>query len=370
MRKLLKKLFVILVISAILILALYGMLSIISEPPIDEMANAQTDLSLARKNEADIYSTKLYYEAKAYYDSAMVTWQKENKKIIFLRNYDKVTFLAGLSVKKALQASENSKARTTDLEIILDKKIKNLNDITEEINKVFTSYPLEPEVRNRISRGKFLLKESEIAYNKGLFFQADRKITEAESLLKSSYENAYAELEFYFKLYPEWKKWIEKTINESKEKRDYAVIVDKYSRKVLVYLNGMKKYEYSAELGKNWVGFKRVSGDRATPEGMYKIIRKFEKSKTIYYKALLLDYPNNEDSARFNADVASGSLPKEAKIGDMIEIHGTGGRGVDWTEGCIALTDKEMDILFRITKIGTPVTIVGSVHDLQYILNR
>ena len=52
-----------------------------------------------------------------------------------------------------------------------------------------------------------------------------------------------------------------------------------------------EKWEFDAELGTNWVGDKRVKGDKATPEGMYKITKKFDGRKTKYYKALLLDYP-------------------------------------------------------------------------------
>ena len=54
----------------------------------------------------------------------------------------------------------------------------------------------------------------------------------------------------------------------------------------------------------------------------------------------------------------------------MIEIHGNGGKGIDWTEGCVALTDKEMDVVFKIAKVGTPVTIVGSMVELENIVNR
>ncbi len=111
-------------------------------------------------------------------------------------------------------------------------------------------------------------------------------------------------------------------------------------------------------------------GNKATPEGLYRITKKFEGSKTKYYKALLLNYPNDEDKARFKDEIARGSLPLDATIGGLIEIHGSGGKGIDWTEGCVALTDKEMDLIFKITKVGTPVTIVGSLVDLQYIVNR
>jgi murein L,D-transpeptidase YafK len=118
------------------------------------------------------------------------------------------------------------------------------------------------------------------------------------------------------------------------------------------------------------VGDKRVRGDKATPEGMYKIVKKFHSDSTKYYKALLIDYPNDEDTALFEAAIAKGLLPESAAIGGMIEIHGNGGKGRDWTEGCIALTDREMDMIFNIAKIGTPVTIVGSMHDLKHVLNR
>jgi murein L,D-transpeptidase YafK len=103
---------------------------------------------------------------------------------------------------------------------------------------------------------------------------------------------------------------------------------------------------------------------------MYKITKKFNSRKTKYYKALLLNYPNDEDKARFRTEVARGSLPPSAMIGGLIEIHGNGGKGIDWTEGCIALTDNEMDLVFNIADVGTPVTIVGSIMDYQNIMNR
>jgi murein L,D-transpeptidase YafK len=252
----------------------------------------------------------------------------------------------------------------------LKGKLDSLKDLISEINELFTTYPLTSEIRSRISMGKMLLIEAEIAYKKGQYLQANRKVTDSEYLLTDSYENAAANLKNYFKSYSTWKNWVDKTINDSKKNRDYSIIIDKFSRKCFIYHNGTIKYEYEAELGKNWVGDKRVNGDKATPEGMYKITKKFDGSKTKYYKALLLDYPNDEDKEKFNSEIARGSLPSSATIGSLIEIHGNGGKGIDWTEGCIALTDKEMDVVFKIAKTGTPVTIVGSMVDLQNVVNR
>jgi murein L,D-transpeptidase YafK len=167
-----------------------------------------------------------------------------------------------------------------------------------------------------------------------------------------------------------WKNLTEKAIKESRKNGNYSIIIDKFSRKFLVYHNGTIKWEFDAELGKNWVGDKRMKGDNATPEGAYRITKKFDSRKTKYYKALLLDYPNAEDLAKFNSEKARGTIPAGAKIGGLIEIHGNGGKGIDWTEGCIALTDKEMDVVFRIATVGTPVTIVGSTVDLPTIMKQ
>ena len=59
-----------------------------------------------------------------------------------------------------------------------------------------------------------------------------------------------------------------------------------------------------------------------------------------------------------------GRLPRGAGIGSLIEIHGDGGRGEDWTSGCVALENHDMDRLFARVSVGTPVTIIGSDSDL------
>jgi hypothetical protein len=370
MRKIWKGLLFFSAIAVSIPLVIIILIRITPKPPIGEMEHARELLSRAGTNKADTYSKKLYTEAKIFYDSAMVNWQKENKRFIFFRHYERVKMFAELSSKKASQASENSVSSSSSLKIKLKEKIASLNNLVTQIDELFTTYPLTSEVRNRISKGKILLEEAEIVYKKGQYLQANRKITDAEYLLTESYENASANLKNYFKSFSVWKKWADRTINESKKSRDYSIIIDKFSRKCYVYLSGSKRYEFEAELGKNWVGDKRVKGDLATPEGMYKITKKFDGGKTKYYKALLLDYPNDEDLAKFRSEIEHGSLPASAKIGGLIEIHGNGGKGIDWTEGCIALTDREMDVIFKIVKVGTPVTIIGSMVELKDVVDK
>ena len=73
----------------------------------------------------------------------------------------------------------------------------------------------------------------------------------------------------------------------------------------------------------------------------------------------------------FNNMIKRGQLPSGAKIGGLIEIHGDGGKGGNWTEGCVALKNSDMDVLYKFVESGTPVTIIGSTLPLdQYVSSR
>ena len=338
------------------------------KPPIGQMNSAREALYLSLRNNADSYSGKFYTDARNYYDSAMENWQNQNKRFLYARDYDKVLKYAKMSENAARLATLSAISNSKSLKLKISQKLDTLKLLVTEIDKLFTTYPLPSETRDRISRGKMLLEEAEIIYKKGQYLSSNVKITDSEFLLKSSYKDASTDLKNYFKLFPLWKRLAEKTINDSRKNGDYSILIDKFSRKLQVYYKGVKKWEFETELGKNWVGDKRIKGDYATPEGMYKIVKKFDN--TAYYKALLINYPDEEDIARFKSEIAHGTLPRNAKIGGAIEIHGNGGKGVDWTEGCAALTDSNMDIVYRIARVGTPVTIVGSTIDLPVLLTQ
>jgi lipoprotein-anchoring transpeptidase ErfK/SrfK len=85
-----------------------------------------------------------------------------------------------------------------------------------------------------------------------------------------------------------------------------------------------------------------------------------DRAATLYYKALLLDYPNADDRRAFARARRAGEVSAGTGIGGLIEIHGEGGLGRDWTKGCVALTNADIDDLFQRVDVGTPVTIVGS----------
>ena len=135
------------------------------------------------------------------------------------------------------------------------------------------------------------------------------------------------------------------------------VLVLKEKNTLVLLSKGAAARAYDAELGANAIALKQRQGDRATPEGRYRVVAKKDFSR--YHRALLLDYPNAEDRARFAAARRRGEIPQDAGIGGLIEIHGEGGRGQNWTDGCVALSNHDMDDLYRRVDVGTRVTIVG-----------
>lgn len=119
---------------------------------------------------------------------------------------------------------------------------------------------------------------------------------------------------------------------------------------------------YRVALGSGGAGPKRFEGDKTTPVGTYRITSRF---KGLFHQFLNVSYPNDEDRARFAELRKQGKVPPGRGVGHSIGIHGVGSpelAGVhkesDWTHGCIALDDAEIDELGRLVKDGTPLVII------------
>jgi len=351
--------------------ALLGIAAVIFVPdsPEEEIREAMAALSEASSSNAPLYSRRLFREAKAAYDSAMAAWRRENRRFIYFRDYTGVIAFAKEAAEKGRLAATSSVSGSRNLRERIGSQIKETKKTDSQIERFFGRYPLREELRTRLAKGRLMLREAEVAFKKNQLLAANRKITDAEYLLAEVLKSAMEELKSYFGAYPMWKKWAETSIAESAKNNSALILVDKIARKCYLYNNGRIKYEFDAELGKNWVGDKRRMGDKATPEGKYVITRKYQGKETQYHKSLAINYPNSEDVERFKSDIALGIIPKGTKIGNGIEIHGGGGRGADWTDGCVALSDKDMDILFPLVKTGTPVTIVGSLRKIEDIIS-
>jgi murein L,D-transpeptidase YafK len=134
------------------------------------------------------------------------------------------------------------------------------------------------------------------------------------------------------------------------------VLIEKSERRLILLQQGKPLKAYHVALGGMPAGHKERDGDHRTPEGLYRIDSR--KSDSVFHRALHISYPNSRD-----VEVARS---KGHNPGGAIMIHGIrNGLGwlgslhrlVDWTAGCIAVTNWEIQELWRAVPDGTPIEI-------------
>jgi murein L,D-transpeptidase YafK len=135
------------------------------------------------------------------------------------------------------------------------------------------------------------------------------------------------------------------------------IVVHKAERTLTLYWHDAKLKTYRVALGAQPLGPKTALGDGRTPEGRYTVTRR--KARSDFHGALKISYPSPDDLARARA---AGRAP-----GGGIEIHGlhdgfewlgSAHAILDWTDGCIAVTNTEIDELLRAVPDGTPLEIL------------
>ena len=134
------------------------------------------------------------------------------------------------------------------------------------------------------------------------------------------------------------------------------IVVNKEKRNIVMYKEGKILNKFKVSLGFEPIGTKVKTGDGKTPEGLYFIEDKIKESS--FFLALKVSYPNPWDIRR--------ALELNYHPGGQIMIHGVPNIGYDqnyhnsnndWTEGCIAISNKQMLKIWKQVSIGTPILI-------------
>ena len=339
------------------------------EPPLTELKMAREALHAAQKSEAEVYAREAYWQAKQAYDSAMVCWSAENEHFFLFRDYSRLDAWIARVIEKAVEAEQLSGNRANSANVRVKDGLALLEKKVAVYDRYFRRMPLPASVSRTHIKGVLQLSEAKFAWQNKRFREAEDHFQQAKSLIGSSNDKAEKIVRNWFGDHAEWQKQADLAIRLSKSGQK-VILVDKLAHSCVVYRNGKALCRFDAELGMNWMGDKTRKGDKATPEGVYRITRKKNGAQTKFYKALMLNYPNEDDRARFAAAKRNGSLPSKADIGGLIEIHGLGGKGVDWTDGCVALNNDDVDTLFRLVAVGTPVVIVGSLKPINEVLGK
>jgi murein L,D-transpeptidase YafK len=142
-----------------------------------------------------------------------------------------------------------------------------------------------------------------------------------------------------------------------------TLLIDKTHHRLFV-LNGRRIAKtYPCVFGGDPVNDKRFEGDSRTPEGNFKISRKYPHR--LWSRFMLLNYPITSSWAKFRRAKREHRIPPNATIGGLVGIHGVPAgydsvidRGQNWTLGCISLKTADIKDLYSLCKVGTPVRII------------
>ncbi len=152
-----------------------------------------------------------------------------------------------------------------------------------------------------------------------------------------------------------------------------VIHVQKGSREMWLQDGDRTVRRFRIALGQEPSAGKLFRGDGRTPEGKYYVCEKRPNSR--FHRFLAISYPNIDDAERalanklitadewadiFFANLRQTTPPWNTLLGGQVGIHGYGGRKdmpIDWTEGCIAVSDSDIDYLYDAVPLGTPVVI-------------
>ncbi|MBK9275975.1 MAG: L,D-transpeptidase family protein [Flavobacteriales bacterium] len=145
---------------------------------------------------------------------------------------------------------------------------------------------------------------------------------------------------------------------------EVAIHVDKSERRLCLKHADATVRCYDVVLGGSPEGDKRMQGDQRTPEGSFTFRDKYPHRE--WHRFAWIDYPNAESVRRFKARRAAGEIPADARIGGEVGIHGVPAgmdllisTGVDWTLGCIAMRNDDLDEVYDIIRPGRTIVHIG-----------
>jgi hypothetical protein len=327
------------------------------DQPLALMEKARYALKSAAGAGATKYAAEQYQKAEEFMRRGRLEVARQNGRFAPFRDYQAADSLLTLAIDAAAKAATSAQTRLTEWRTLTETEVKNIESQLEDWRDALDGSLVVYAAERHWDAAKLSLTMSRQLVYRGEYDEAmktlstaRKSLSELSRILEDYANDAAQKLDV-------WRRWVRETVESSRVNGSRAIIVDKQAHKLYLIRGGQVEHTYRCELGYNSARQKYLSGDGATPEGTYHVT-KVRHTGSKYYKALMINYPNERDKQRFRENKAKGYIASHAHIGGLIEIHGNGGRDEDWTNGCVALTDRDMDHLMQRVSVGTPVTIV------------
>ncbi len=339
-------------------------------PNLNFYRTAESQDRILQEVDAPVYAKTQYDAYRQTLSRAHQELQFQKQQFYYVRQY--LTF-ERLS-REALESSGDAERVALDTRNSLQRDVtRNRREVRDRVANVrsrLNRVALSNPSRARLIRAEVLLREADMLADSDQWYDANDRVSTALTLTRAAEGEQEERIGRYYDadLMRQWDRWVEQAIDASNRSNSTAVVIVKHQAVCLLFDSGRFVRSFPADLGKNSVFDKNYRGDEATPEGRYHIVKKKGSGQSKYYKALLINYPNEDDIRMYRRMRAAGSLLPRTMLGGSIEIHGGGGRGQNWTEGCVALDNSDMDDIFKRVDVGTSVTIVGNYSDYERLL--
>ncbi len=326
------------------------------EPPIVALDGAKAAIKIAADNGALRYSEGQYRMAEKLLHDGWMEMARQKGRISLFRDYQAADSLLKLAAQTARNAQQLTRETIQNLDSLArsdrSSLANELNSCRESLDGGLENFQAE----RHYAAADLSLRQASALIARGEYEEARKTLQKGRENLRRL-ENSVIEYanDTALKL-GVWRGWVRETISQSRAKGTYAVIIDKSAHKAYLIKSGELLRSYPCELGYNSARQKLFAGDGATPEGKYSVTKAKYNSK--FHKALLINYPNAMDLRRLRENKAKGIISRYAWAGALIEIHGEGGKNKDWTDGCVALANKDIDHLMQFASVGTAITIV------------
>lgn len=345
------------IVLAPVALIVAGVLLLGESPPSELFEKSRKELEAARAARAADFAPAQFERAQETWEVALNAWRAENERVAAFRSFDSVSIRLDEAESAAIAARSRAIAVVDSLKAAADRQMAEARALRGPLEEAASFFPVGFVDRPALMRAHTDLSMTESALKREDWWKAAEASASALSTYQSLTALARERIAPLVTSSDDWRRRRDRLVAG---KTGPIIVVDKAARELYLYQGG-KVETFKVELGRRWIGDKRMEGDRATPEGLYSVTRKLGRGQTIYHRALYINYPNDEDRRQFAQGKRNGSIPAGARIGGNIEIHGGGGRDADWTDGCVALPDRTMELIFNRVPVGTPVLIAGSL---------
>lgn len=342
----------------ILILLTFTVSGCATQPQPPEVTLVEEQQKILLKYKTPDYAKAEYRRYADSLEKARNHFIKEQAKLRWLRNYEKIQKEYMIVYGLGKDAYKKGDVQKRMLAESIRKDAGSLKEQIRSLKELTLKIETGKVARKSLVKAEVTLYQAIQLYNEGEYLSSQIQIETTKSHTKIAESTITKVLGRYINpsQIERWQSGVENAIRESELTGGFSIVINKMEGSLDLYQNGGLYKTFRVSIGRNGLQDKAYAGDKATPEGEYRIIRKLHNSQ--FHRALVINYPNPDDVKRFNDKKNQGLLAKTARIGGLIEIHG-GGKDV-LTDGCIGLDNRDIDELFSLVDVGSSVTIIGS----------